>query len=108
MKEKLTKVINSGKGNDKTEYNLTVTCNGMTPEQAQDDAMHYYVWKVQRVIRDATPAQRADWAKNGITLHFTEVGKKVETVEATVDKMSDDQALKAYELLKAKLGKKVK
>ena len=106
MKDKLVRQIGSGKGEDKTKYNVTVLCSGMTPEQAQDDAMHYYVWKIQRVIRDASPTERAKWSKDGLTLHFTEVGKKVETVEATVDKMSDEAARKAYELLKAKFGGK--
>jgi hypothetical protein len=105
MKDKLMKVIKSGKDADKRSYNLTITCNGMTPEQAQEDAFHYYVWKVQRVVRDATPAQQAVWAKDGLTLHFTEVGKTVKSVEQTVESMSDDQARKAYDMLKAKFAR---
>ena len=108
MKDKLTKEITSGKGEDKTKYNVVVLCNGMTPEQAQEDAFHYYVWKLQRVIRDATPSERDKMSRDGITVHYTEVGKKVESPEAMVDKMSDDAALKAYELLKAKFAKKSK
>jgi len=102
MLDKLVKVIKSGG----RSYDVTVTCNGMTPEQAQADAMNYYVWKLQRVIRDASDAQQAAWAKDGIIVHFIEVGKKVETVEQTVDKMSDDQAQAAYEMLKARLNAK--
>ena len=101
MKDKLTKTIKSGD----VKYDVTIVCTGMTPEQAQADAMNYYVWKLQRVIRDASDAQRAEWAKKGITVHYTEVGKKVETVQETVEKMSDAQAAEAYEQLKARLGK---
>ena len=108
MKDKLVKVLKSGKDGDKRSYNVTVSCSGMTFEQAQDDAMHYYGWKIQRVIRDATEAQKEAWAKDGITLHFTEVGKQVKSVEQTVEAMSDDQARKAYEMLQAKFGKAVK
>lgn len=105
MKDKLVKVLKSGEGADKRAYNVTVLCTGMTMEQAQEDAMHYYGWKIQRVIRDATEAQRDKWAKEGLTLHYTEVGKKIESVETTVEKMSDEQARKAYEMLRAKFGK---
>ena len=105
MKDKLSKVIHSGKDADKRSYNVTVVCSGMTAEQAQDDAFHYYVWKLQRVIRDATDAQRDKWSKDGITLHYSEVGKVVKTVEQTVESMSDEQARKAYDMLKAKFGK---
>jgi hypothetical protein len=108
MKDKLSKVIKSGKDADRRSYNLTVTCTDMTPEQAQEDAFHYYVWKVQRVIRDADEASRAKWAKDGLTLHFSEVGKAVKTVEQTVESMSDEQARKAYDMLKAKFGKQPK
>jgi hypothetical protein len=102
MRDKLTKVIKSGGA----EYDVTVTCNGMTPEQAQEDALNYYIWKLQRVLRAATDKQRAEWAANGIVVHYTEVGKRIESVEQTVDKLSDEQARAAFELLKAKLGKK--
>jgi len=105
MKDKLSKVIKSGKDEDKRSYNVTVLCNGMTAEQAQDDAFHYYVWKVQRVIRDASETEKAKWAKDGLTLHYTEVGKKVESVETKVASLSDEQAKQAYEMLKAKFAK---
>jgi hypothetical protein len=108
MKDKLVSTVKSGDGKDKTKYDLTIGCSGMTFEQAQDDALHYYKWKVQRVIRAATPAQRAEWAKNGINLHYTEVGKVVKSVEQTVESLSDEQARKAYEMLAAKFGKKAK
>ena len=100
MKDVIKRTIKSGG----VAYDVSVTCNGMTPEQAQSDAMNYYVWKLQRVLRDATDVERAKWAKNGIVVHYTEVGKKVETVETTVEKLSDAQAREAYELLKTKLG----
>ena len=102
MKDVIKRTIKSGE--PKVSYDVTVTCNGMTPEQAQTDAMNYYVWKLQRVIRDASDAEKAKWAKDGIVVHYTEVGKKVETVTTTVGKLSDQQAREAYELLKAKLG----
>jgi hypothetical protein len=104
MKDKLVKVIHSGKDADKRSYNVTVVCTGMTVEQAQEDAFHYYVWKLQRVIRDADEKQKDEWSKNGLTVHYTEVGKTVKSVEQTVESMSDDQARKAYELLRAKYG----
>lgn len=107
MKNELSKVIRSGKDEDKRSYSVKVLCTGMTPEQAQEDAFHYYVWKIQRVIRDATDAQKEKWAKDGLTLHYTEVGKKVETVETTVSKLSDDQARQAWEMLQARFGKKI-
>jgi hypothetical protein len=105
MKNELSKIIKSGKDEDKREYKVKVLCNGMTPEQAQEDAFHYYVWKIQRVIRDASEVQKAAWAKGGITVHYTEVGKKVEDPETTVGKMSDDQARVALEALMARFGK---
>ena len=105
MKDKLSKVIKSGKDADKRSYNVTVLCSGMTPEQAQDDAFHYYVWKLQRVIRDADDKQREEWSKKGLTLHYSEVGKVVKSVEQTVEAMSDEQAVKAYDLLRAKFAK---
>lgn len=108
MKDKLSKVIHSGKDADKRSYNVTVLCTGMTPEQAQEDAFHYYVWKLQRVIRDASDVEKDRMSREGITVHYTEVGKKVETAEEQVGKMSDDQARKAYELLQAKFGKPTK
>ena len=94
-----------GKDADKRSYNVTVLCNGMTAEQAQEDAFHYYVWKLQRVIRDASEDEKAHMAKDGITVHFSEVGKKVEDVATTMSKMSDDQARAAYEMLQVKFGK---
>jgi hypothetical protein len=105
MRDKLVKVLKSGKDSDKRAYNVTVVCSGMTFEQAQDDAMHYYGWKIQRVIRDASEAQKEKWAKDGMTLHFSEVGKTVKSVEQTVESMSDEQARKAYDMLKAKFAK---
>jgi hypothetical protein len=108
MKDKLVSTCKSGDGKDKTTYNVTIVCSGMTPEQAQEDALHYYKWKLQRVIRAATDAQRAEWAKTGINLHYTEVGKVVKSVEQTVESLSDEQARKAYEMLAAKFGKKAK
>ena len=66
MKDKLTKTIKSGKDEDKRTYNVTVLCTGMTPEQAQEDAMHYYVWKLQRVIRDASEQEKVKWEKTGL------------------------------------------
>ena len=108
MKDKLVRVLKSGKNSDKRSYNVTVVCTGMTPEQAQDDAMHYYGWKIQRVIRDASEAQREKWVKEGLTLHYTEVGKVVKSVEQTVESLSDEQARKAYDMLKAKFGKQPK
>ena len=100
MLDKIMRVIKSGG----LSFNATVTMGGMTVEQAQQDAMSFYVWKLQRVIREATPAEQTKWAKDGIVVHYTEVGKKVATVTTTVEKLSDQQAREAYELLKAKLG----
>lgn len=102
MLDKIKRVIASGK----VKYDVTVTCNGMTPEQAQTDAMNYYVWKLQRVIRDASETEQKTWAEKGIVVHYSEVGKKVESVETTVDKFSEEQAMAAYELIKARLKKK--
>ena len=102
MKDVIKRTIKSGE--PKVAYDVTVTCNGMTPEQAQADAMNYYVWKLQRVIRDATDVERAKWAKDGIVVHYTEVGKKVESVTTTVEKLSNEQAREAYAILKAQFG----
>ena len=71
----------------------------------KSDAMSFYVWKLQRQIREATETQRNRWATDGITMHASEVGKAIVTTEEIVDKMSAKEAEKAIELLKAKLRK---
>jgi len=98
--EKLSKVVKSGG----RSFNVTVLLSGQTLAAAQEDAMKYYVWKLQRVLREASAADLGKWEKDGITVHYSEVGKKVESPEETVGKMSDEQARAAFELLKAKLG----
>ena len=92
-----------GSGGDK--YDLEVSFKGMNEEQVQQDAMSFYVWKVQRTIRDADDDAKVDMLENGITLHATEVGKPVVSTSQMVDKMSDGQALEALEQLKTRLGK---
>ena len=92
-----------GSGGEK--YDLEVSFGGMNDEQIQADAMSFYVWKVQRTIRDASDEDRAEMLDKGINLHATEVGKPVVSTTQMVDKMSDAQALEALEQLKARLNK---
>ena len=93
-------------GSGGVKYDVTIGFEGMNAEQIQQDATSYYVWKLQRQIRDASDAQREAWASAGITIHATEVGKSVVTTEELVGKMTDEQAEKAYKLLEAKLKAK--
>ncbi len=91
-----------GSGGEK--FDLEVSFNGMSDEQIQADAMSFYVWKVQRTIREASDEDRAEMLKDGINLHATEVGKPVVSTTQMVDKMSDAQALEALEQLKTRLN----
>jgi hypothetical protein len=92
-------------GSGGVKFNVTLNFEGVGIEQIQQDAANYYVWKLQRVIRDADEKSRSKFLSEGINIHVNEVGKTIVTTEQLVSKMSDDQALQAYELLKAKLGK---
>ena len=100
MKDTIVRTIGSGG----KKYDLEVSFLGMDIEDVQADAMSFYVWKVQRTIRDASDSERADMLENGIQLHARDVGKPVVSTEKLVEGMSEDQALKALELLKQKLG----
>lgn len=86
------------------KYDVDIRMKDLTLEQAKSDAFKYYIWKVQRVIRDASDTEREAWAENGLNMHWSEVGKKVETTEQLVGKMSDDQAKEAFEMLRKKLS----
>lgn len=101
MKKAITRKIGSGG----EKFDCTITFDGMEIEAIQEDAMSFYVWKVQRTIRDADEDAKADMLENGIHLHATAVGKPVVSTEKMVDSMSDEQAEKALEKLKARLGK---
>lgn len=101
MKKAISRTI--GSGGDK--YDLTIGFEGMEVEQVQADAMSFYVWKVQRTLRDADEAEKMDMLENGIHLHAADVGKPVVSTEKMVTQMSRDQAEKALEMLKARLNK---
>ena len=101
MKDRISRTIGSGG----VKYDCNVSFTGMEIEAIQEDAMSFYVWKVQRTLRDMSDAQREDALENGINIHANDVGKPVVSTEKLVNQMSDEQALKAIELLKAKLGK---
>ncbi len=105
MLNSIKRTVGSGKGDDKVKYDLTIGFDDMDVEQIQADAVSFYVWKVQRTIRDASDEERQDMLDNGIHLHATEVGKPVVSTDKMVNQMSNEQATKAFELLKAKLGK---
>ncbi len=92
-------------GSGSKKYDVTIGFEGMDDEQVQADAMSFYVWKIQRTLRDASDEERVDYLADGIHLHATEVGKPVVSTDKMVNQMSDEQAAKAFELLKAKLGK---
>ena len=100
MDNQIKRTVGSG-GN---QYDVIVAFNGMAVEDIQKDAMSFYVWKIQRQIREASDDQKAIYKKNGITLHASEVGKPVVDTGELVEKMTDAQALEAFELLKSKLG----
>ena len=91
-----------GSGGEK--YDATIGFDGMTIEQIQQDAMSFYVWRLQRQIREADEATRTEFALNGIEVHAKDVGKTIVSTSELVDKMSDEQAMQAFELLKEKLG----
>ena len=105
MLDKISRAIGSGKGDDKVTYDLTVGFDGMEVEQVQADAMSFYVWKVQRTIREASDEERAEMLENGIHLHASAVGKPVISTEKLVNNLSDEQAEKALEKLMKRLGK---
>ncbi len=101
MKKSISRTIGSGG----EKYDLTVGFEGMEVEQVQEDAMSFYVWKVQRTLRDAGDDEKAEMMENGIHLHAGDVGKPVISTEKMVNQMSDEQAAKALEQLKERLGK---
>lgn len=92
-------------GSGGVDYDVTINFDGMNEEQVQQDAVSFYVWKLQRQMREAGDAQKETWKREGIVVHAQEVGKKILSTEEIVDKMTTDQAEKAYERLKAKLGR---
>lgn len=98
----MEKIVKSGD----VKYNIKIRMEDLTLEQAKADAFKYYIWKLQRVIRDADESQRLEWQKNGINLHWSEVGKKIESAEEIVDKMTDEMAREAMKRLQARLNKK--
>ncbi len=101
MKNTMTRTVGSGG----EKYDVTVGFDGLEPEQIQADAMSFYVWKIQRTIRDADESARTDMLENGIHIHASDVGKPVVSTEKLVAQMSDEQAEKALAELKARLGK---
>lgn len=88
------------------QYSATITFTNIDIEAVKGDAVSFYVWKLQRQVREASVDQRAKWAKDGITLHYSEVGKPVVDTGELMEKMSDEQAAEAFELLKARLANK--
>lgn len=101
MLRSIKRTISSGG----VKYDVTIGFEGVDDEQIQADAASYYVWKLQRAIRDADEKTREELKTKGIHVNATDVGKAIISTEKLVSKLSDEQALKAYELLKAKLGK---
>jgi hypothetical protein len=91
-------------GSGEKKFNVTINFEGVADEQIQQDAMSFYVWKIQRTIREASDEDKAKMFEDGITLHATEVGKPVVSTEQIVAKMTIDQAEKAIALLTAKLA----
>ena len=71
-------------GSGGVKYDVTIGFDGMNDEQIQQDATSFYVWKLQRQIRDAGESQRETWARDGIAIHATEVGKTVMSRESSV------------------------
>ena len=53
-----------GSGGEK--YDLEISFKGMNDDSIQGDAMSFYVWKVQRTIRDASDEDRAEMLENGL------------------------------------------
>ncbi len=101
MKNTITRTVGSGE----KKYDVTVGFDGLDVDQIQADAMSFYVWKIQRTIRDADENARADMLENGIHIHASDVGKPVVSTEKLVAQMSDEQAEKALAELMARLGK---
>lgn len=95
MLQSINRTITSGG----VKYDVTVAFSGMNVEQIQQDAMSFYVWKVQRVVRDADEKQRETWAKDGISIHATEAGKNVLTTEQLVNKLTPEQKEMVFAML---------
>ena len=95
MLQKLERTVKSGG----TKYDVVVTFDRLTVEQVQNDAMSYYVWKIQRQIRDADETQRKKMAHDGIHVHATEAGKPYVSPQQMVAKMSPEQKKELLELL---------
>ena len=103
MSEKaISRTISSGQ----VQYDLTITFSNIDLEQVKNDAVSFYAWKVQRQIREASDSVKKRWKDEGITLHFSEVGKPVMDVDKAIDNMSDEQAEAAYKRLQARMKTK--
>jgi hypothetical protein len=105
MEDIMKDIIKTTMKSGGTKFDITIRFNGVLDGDVQDKAMEWIKWRIANTVRNASDADKDKWAKNGIDLHFTEVGKKIKSVDETVEGMSDAQALEALELLKKRLNK---